>query len=297
MTVDENPSWLAVKPLHGTKLHLSSPPLLSKGSPFSATSSNGNGDSETAGRVAKIQTLQVPVHYGSVLDLVPRIHGSKPSSPEAKFWCDSRLDKEFGGKEGKLYPEAYPIEHPQSEENAGWDVVIHVGVGRGGSLRCETQAHKTGYGKPDANGSFAPILPTSDGIDPKHLDKEGRPRGFGVGYEQFSDTVETQIDVPTLVKWLKERGMGEEEVAQSLDPGRYLCDFIFYCSRVEAQRAGKGTSVIFVHVPPAGTICRWKEIGRRFGQLLGIWLGRRLTLRRRRRDELLKIFANPYPDP
>ncbi|SNX83591.1 uncharacterized protein MEPE_02298 [Melanopsichium pennsylvanicum] len=250
MSVADNPSWLAVKTLDNSVLSLHTPPSLD------ASSSSASTDPERGVR-ARIQTLQMPVHYGSVLDLVPRIHGTTPSCPEAKFWHDSRLDPHKGGQEGQHYPGGYSIEHPSS----GFDIVIHVGVGRGGSLRCETQAHKSGYAKPDANGEFAPLLPklsptqlSSEGILAKHLDKNGRLRGFDVGYEEFSTVENTAIDVPQLVNWLKERGMQDREVEQSVDPGRYLCDFIFYASLCEAkrERGQDGAEVIFIHVPPAG---------------------------------------------
>ena len=43
---------------------------------------------------------------------------------------------------------------------------------------------------------------------------------------------------------------------KSMDAGRYLCDFIFYCSLAEAKRkhnrTGKVTKVLFVHCPPVG---------------------------------------------
>lgn len=259
MSIDNNPSWLAVKPLHNTVLDLNRPPSLSctaatTNGPNEANGANGADGEEGviyAARRARIQTLQIPVHYGSVLDLVPRLHGRKPLSSEAKFWYDDRLDGAWAGSKGKTYPSGYTELDPNQ-----WDVVIHVGVGRGGSLRCETQAHKTGYGKPDAAQEFAPLLPhaSQTSVDAKYLDKQGQVRGFGgSAYEEFDDIEKTPIDVPELVSWLKKKGMGEEEVEQSLDPGRYLCDCIFYCSLCEAKRSGEdGATVIFLHVPPAG---------------------------------------------
>lgn len=246
MSVETNPSWLAVKPLHNTQLDLSTPPSLFSGSIVKEQKEEG-------GKV-RIQTVQVPVHYGSVLDVVPRMYGSKPTSRGAKFWHDDRLDDGFGGVQGGVFPEGYPVQVP--EEEGGWDVVIHVGVGRGGSLRCETQAHKAGYGKPDANGSLAPLVSTTavGNVDRKHLDKDGCTRGFGNhdGYESFADVECNPIDVATLVAWLQDQGMSADEVEQSFDPGHYLCDFIYYCSLCEAKRRGQGTLVLFVHVPPAG---------------------------------------------
>ncbi|GAC98805.1 hypothetical protein PHSY_006400 [Pseudozyma hubeiensis SY62] len=226
-------------------LDLSTAPDLTSNAVEAAIPEGGGGDD---GR-ARIQTLQIPVHYGSVLDVVPRIHGG---ISRGKVWNDERLDPEFGGKVGETYPEAYPIETPG--EGDAWDVVIHVGVGRQGSLRCETQAHKLGYSKPDANDQLAPLLNLSPSeiarIPEKYLDKNGQARGFGTGYEEFGEIESTRIGVSSLIQFLKQSGMQGEEVDQSFDPGRYLCDFVFYCSLCEAKRNGNKTLVLFVHVPP-----------------------------------------------
>ena len=250
MSVGNNPSWLAVRPLHDGLLDLDvPPPSLSKGVV--------GGQEETVRRErrddeivrARIQTIQLPVHYRSVLDVVARIHGSEVSK-EARFWHDSRLDAEFGGKQGEAFPQGYPIE-PRTV--GGWDVVIHVGVGRQGTLRCETQAHKYGYGKPDANSDLAPLVtPRPPNVLPKHLDKDGNVRGFNSHYQAFNELESTPVHVSQLIAWLKSNGVTDTEIDQSFDPGRYVCDFIFYCSLCEAKRAGNGTKVLFVHVPPEG---------------------------------------------
>lgn len=207
MSVVSNPSWLSVKPLHNVRL-----------------SSCDASTSAQVGEGVRIQTLQVPVHYSSVLDLVPRLHGRTPSS--GSFWLDPRLDSPYGGTAGQAYPDGYPIDHPLT----GFDVVIHVGVGRGGSIRLETLAHKHSYDKPDTASSLAPAL--SD-----------NKRGFGQGYEQFGDIQQTTVNIGELVAWLKAKGL---QVDQSWDAGRYVCDFIYYASLTNAT----GAKVLFIHVPP-----------------------------------------------
>ncbi|GAK64121.1 peptidase C15, pyroglutamyl peptidase I-like protein [Moesziomyces antarcticus] len=207
MSVVTNPSWLSVKPLHNMRLCSTTP---------DRTSESGEG--------VRIQTLQVPVHYSSVLDLVPRLHGRTPRS--GTFWHDPRLDSPHGGTAGQVYPDGYPIDHPAS----GYDVVIHVGVGRGGSIRLESLAHKHSYDKPDTASSLAPSLSPSR-------------RGFGEGYEEFADIEQTTINIGELVGWLKRKGL---EVDQSWDAGRYVCDFIYYASLTNTT----GAKVLFIHVPP-----------------------------------------------
>lgn len=153
-----------------------------------------------------------------------------------------------------------------------FDHVVHIGVGSPGAVAVEKLGHKRGYQVPDVKTEKAPVATsqsetvrreaqapsadelrersnmqtaakgdTSTGKDPV--------RGFGAGYEQFKEEERTSNDVATLVHWLQsERGYAH--VRQSLDPGRFLCDFIFYCSLCEAQRTQHDTRVQFVHVPP-----------------------------------------------
>lgn len=158
----------------------------------------------------------MPVHYGAVLDLVPRLHGGKPLSPHARAWYDDRCDDSgLAGQKGLSYPEGYAIEHPE----AGWDVIIHVGVGLKGGIECETLAHKFGYDLPDTANELAPVIGESQSSTSVERDdgkaissnlsvKDGKVRGFGEGYEQFSEDETTPIDVPDLVRWLSENGMG-----------------------------------------------------------------------------------------
>lgn len=230
MSVTNNPSWLAVKPLHDTYLDLfSSAPFLTA----SCSSEQGS---------ARIQCLQLPVHYGSILDVVPRIHGRTPGGEEeGRFWRDPGLDAEFGGKQDHSYPDGYPVDHPES----GWDVVLHVGVGRSGPLRVETLAHKIGYTKPDATGTLAPLIHALS--TPTEL-----VRGFGTPYSEFKDPQHTGINTEHCVAWLRSQGMAQTEVEKSTDPGRYLCDFVFYASLAESRRRQKGAEVLFVHVSPEG---------------------------------------------
>ncbi|KLO16061.1 peptidase C15, pyroglutamyl peptidase I-like protein [Schizopora paradoxa] len=82
-------------------------------------------------------------------------------------------------------------------------------------------------------------------------------RGFAKGYEVFADELHTDIDTHALVDHLHEQDY--KLVQPSNDAGRYLCDFIYYCSLAEQKRAqqtrdgvGKKTKVLFVHCPPVG---------------------------------------------
>ncbi|EPQ29931.1 uncharacterized protein PFL1_02603 [Pseudozyma flocculosa PF-1] len=272
-SVVNNPSWLAVKPLHNRRLDLSQPPSspsgLATATPRQSSTSNV-GEPQQAQAQAHIQCIQLPVHYGHVLDTLPRLHGaSAPYSPDAKLWFDARCDSASGlaGEEGKPYPEGYAIEPPQGQGEA-WDVILHVGVGARGGLECESLAHKTGYHLPDAGDCLPPLVDgvagRAEDVAPQETEKaissslsarDGKVRGFGRGYEQFDEVQKTPVDVDGLVAWLKQQGF--EDVKPSTDAGLYLCEFILYASLCEAERAAassgrKKTDVMFLHVPPVG---------------------------------------------
>ena len=216
---DDNPSWLAVRNLHGTRLDLSKEPTYEPGKgsddPSSLTVSTD------IGAVAHIQCVHVPVHYGTILDTIPRLHGSeKPYSPQAERWFDDRCDTTgLAGEKDKYYPDGYRIKHPDE----GFDVIIHVGVGSSGGIRVETLGHKIGYRHGDTKEDLAPELPLTGETSPENgstqveydpsvaneeLVQDGKLRGFGEGYETYGLEERTDVDVPGIVKWLREKGMG-----------------------------------------------------------------------------------------
>lgn len=160
----------------------------------------------------------------------------------------------------------------------GYDLVFHVGVAGPGPARLEKLGHKSGYQMRDAAGKMAPIIAEEGGefiykrmTEAEEIEmariRERLPniekyqqtgkvplRGFAKGYEQFEEEIHTDIDVERLVAHLKEAY--PEYIRDSVDAGRYLCDFTYYCSLAEAQRqkekdsSGKRTKVLFLHCPP-----------------------------------------------
>ncbi|KAF9262627.1 peptidase C15, pyroglutamyl peptidase I-like protein [Marasmius fiardii PR-910] len=174
----ENPSWLAVKPLHNTviPLDLHDPIIISDGQVVMThathpepgghgTSARTGGAHSATGReepiegetevsdnketpvpgvpqYAKITTLQVPVVYSDVLDIAPGLHRKPPVFPDAAS--------------DPLFTNPPPL---------GYDFILHVGVAGRGPMRVEKMAHKLGYYMKDATGELAPIVHSgSDGI-------------------------------------------------------------------------------------------------------------------------------------
>ncbi|EJD41133.1 peptidase C15, pyroglutamyl peptidase I-like protein [Auricularia subglabra TFB-10046 SS5] len=191
----DNPSWLASRPLNGTKLTLDN------------------------GTTVHITALEVRVVYASVLYLVPGFHARPP-----------------------VIPPLPDLPQPPAD---GYDFVFHIGLGASGAIAIEQQAHKSGYALPDVDGKLAPII-TVDGKTGEAL------RGFAAGFEAFGKDLQTTINIEGLVAHLQE---GDKNVRLSTDPGRYLCDFIYYCSLAESRRlpdavSPKRSKCLFMHVPP-----------------------------------------------
>ncbi|KAI6046213.1 hypothetical protein EDC04DRAFT_2558476 [Pisolithus marmoratus] len=257
-----NPSWLAVKPLHNTILRVDIPlePVLPVDQPLT--------DSQvplTAGREIRITAIQVPVTYEAVLSTVPGLHARPPILPPTS---DPFLPT--------------PLPPPE-----GYDLFFHVGVIGRGSLRMERVGHKFGYNMKDAAGSLAPIVrvfrddasqppdaqrmevsrlrDARDYIVESPVDSNETPkRGFGRGYESYSEEIYTDIDVEKLVHHLKTCGF--DQIYTSMDAGHYICDFLYYCSLAESKRSAKNdkstpaSQVLFLHCPPVGLPLSTEEV-------------------------------------
>ncbi|KAJ3862571.1 hypothetical protein EV359DRAFT_44910 [Lentinula novae-zelandiae] len=264
----ENPSWLAVKPLHNVVIPLDSDPVVIDGQVVMRTPTTSSKH-----WLVKISALEIPVEYEAVMDTVPKLHLRPPVLPD------------------EVKDDFYPL-----PPDKGYDFIFHVGVAGRGPLRMEKLGHKLGYYMKDVAGKLAPIVkgPPSEfgrrGIEDTDVSVVGeqplqvgerlglgfemenagdsysaRPsRGFGVGYEKFSDEIYTDIDVSRLVYDLRNSGI--EQIYSSMDAGHYICDFTYYCSLAESKRNGKpyekdrNTQVLFVHCPPVGQPLTTEEV-------------------------------------
>lgn len=155
-------------------------------------------------RQIHITAHQVPVIYQHILDEVPTMHTRPPTF--------------------KHMPELTP-EIPAPEK--GYDFVLHVGVAGRGPLRVERRGHKIGYLMKDITGELPPIVAKAELTDQEKVElamaqrhraannldeKEAKVaevpnRGFGVGYEKMPAELETDINVPKLIHYIKESGM------------------------------------------------------------------------------------------
>ncbi|TFK66235.1 peptidase C15, pyroglutamyl peptidase I-like protein [Pluteus cervinus] len=253
-----NPSWLAVKPLQNTTLS------------FGSKHPSEQDDHYEI----HISAFQMPVTYDAVLENVPKLHLRPPVLPKLPLEHPVYIPPEDAGKEGEkkqaeidagsdLIDEDEPFLPLDPPPADGYDFILHVGVGGKGGLKVERLGHKSGYQGSDAAGKMAEVVAREPYNESKG-EKEKVIRGFGVGYEGFEQEIHTGINVDKLVASLKESGI--EHIDASNDAGRYLCDFIYYCSLAESKRTvdsglnTKGTPTLFLHCPPIGEPLETKEV-------------------------------------
>uniref|UniRef100_A0A0W0EYP6 Uncharacterized protein n=1 Tax=Moniliophthora roreri TaxID=221103 RepID=A0A0W0EYP6_MONRR len=272
-----NPSWLAVKPLHNTTIPLDPYPVVIDGQVVNRNSEDSGGRQ----RIVKVSALEIPMEYEAVMRIVPGLHLRPPqlpgtvnkedffSLPEGKGYdfifhlgvagqgalrmeqVAHKLGYQMKDATGKLAPVVtrHPGDFPAASGRRGDDEVVDVSVGA--VVSSGSGVSNAGFGNivgSGLNGTDRDRLSSLEMIE-----SATRPnRGFGVGYEKFTD----DIDVGRLVHDLRESGI--EQIYSSMDAGHYLCDFMYYCSLAESKRNGKpyekdrNTQVLFVHVPPVG---------------------------------------------
>ncbi|KAL1744673.1 hypothetical protein HDZ31DRAFT_63890 [Schizophyllum fasciatum] len=251
---DHNPAWLAVAPLTNSIIE----------------------DEQNNVRPIHVSTLQIPVSYQSVMDIVPLLHQHPP------VFHPSIADQAAHNH----------VARPQK----GYDFILHVGVAGRGPLRVERVAHKFGYNMKDIYGRQAPVVETApvavepddpgdvpagvlhiappqgesqqielaDPPEPAPIEPIRPKRGFGPSYENFQEEVYSDVNINNLIRNMKQQGF--EDVYLSMDAGHYLPDFIYYCSLAEVIRSVKpyerrrGTQVLVVHVPPVGQPLTSEEV-------------------------------------
>ncbi|KAH9929540.1 peptidase C15 pyroglutamyl peptidase I-like protein [Epithele typhae] len=243
----ENPSSLAVRPLHNTILYTEPPAELI---PTDQATMITDEMEELLRRPQQIHitTLELPVTYQAVLGAVPGFHilngydfvfhvgvaGRGPLRIERVGHKNGYRMKDAAGEYAPIvHLPKDPIE--ESESDLSREMRMLIGPPLSGS-------------GPEGSQEVMDIPSPPN-------------RGFGKGYEQFADELSTDVDVPKLIVHLKENGI--DQVYSSMDAGHYLCDFIFYCSMAESKRSmapqekfkerstpTKSTPVLFMHCPP-----------------------------------------------
>lgn len=216
----ENPSWLAIRPLHNTVLYTQPE---ANPTPYNDQMvTDEDVDMPPTPQPIHITAVELPVTYKAVRSFVPGLHARPPVIPQPS-------DPELA-----IAPP--PIN--------GYDFILHTSVAGRGALRLEKVSHKLNYRMRDAEGQYAPtvhlpkegpVMDESERFERERLllmfdpsagegsmqhtggergeghggqDVEHQPqRGFGQGYESYPDELYTEIDVARLIHHLKESGV------------------------------------------------------------------------------------------
>ncbi|OAA42841.1 Peptidase C15, pyroglutamyl peptidase I-like protein [Beauveria brongniartii RCEF 3172] len=117
------------------------------------------------------------------------------------------------------------------------DACVHIGMASARpQYALERRAHRTGYLKPDVAGEFL-----EDEL-PGGRDGDWIWRGL-------PDELESVLNIPNIhLRW-KELSSPDMDLRISDDPGRYLCDFIYYSSLATLYKQQRPGKVCFLHVP------------------------------------------------
>ncbi|KOS18972.1 Pyroglutamyl-peptidase 1 [Escovopsis weberi] len=117
------------------------------------------------------------------------------------------------------------------------DFVIHIGMaGPRPVYQIEHKAHRTGYNSLDVDG-----LGLEDERDGMH--------GEDWVWNGLPDEIPTDLDIVDVYKRWMLHSARDMDLRISEDPGRYLCDFIYYSSLAHLLKKNRERKVLFLHVP------------------------------------------------
>ncbi|KAI0998825.1 hypothetical protein K3495_g9371 [Podosphaera aphanis] len=118
------------------------------------------------------------------------------------------------------------------------DMAIHIGLAQDRDYySIERLAHRDGYRMADVDGFMCPDSRGHMAADPNWV-------WYGLPEELKSD-----LDIDDVWKRWKTSLMSAD-LRVSDDPGRYLCDFIYYSSLAYLAQSSRKKLVTFLHVPP-----------------------------------------------
>jgi len=179
----------------------------------------------------------IRVNYEVVRDMVPSFWDDVRDTPPTTKERDEQQEHEpdntaDSGTKGQAETE-------EMKKNK-YDFVLHIGMaGPQPMYQLERRAHRDGYRLRDVDGNML-------GDDERHAEQGENWIWHGVPHELLTD-----LDVEAVYKrWVGRSPKRESTTLRiSDDPGRYLCDFIYFSSLAHLWKQGKPRDVVFLHVP------------------------------------------------
>ncbi|KAG6031823.1 hypothetical protein E4U41_007438 [Claviceps citrina] len=124
----------------------------------------------------------------------------------------------------------------------GVDAVLHMGMaGARSSYEIERRAHRRGYRNVDVDYE----LP-EEGID-------GRPDDPAWEWYGLPDEIVSDLDVDDVHGRWRACSSKDMDLRVSENAGRFLCDWIYYCSLSHQLRSHRPKKACFLHVPCASS--------------------------------------------
>ncbi|KAI1817881.1 putative pyroglutamyl peptidase type I [Poronia punctata] len=119
-----------------------------------------------------------------------------------------------------------------------FDLVVHIGMaGPRPHYQIERRGHRDGYRSRDVDGK---LLEDEE----RHAREGEKWIWHGVPHELLTD-----FDIDDIYRKWVARSPSELDLRISDDPGRYLCDFIYFSSLAHLWKQQRDKKVIFFHVP------------------------------------------------
>ncbi|OAQ72154.1 pyroglutamyl peptidase type I [Pochonia chlamydosporia 170] len=118
------------------------------------------------------------------------------------------------------------------------DIAIHIGMASPRPFyQIERRAHRRGYKSLDVDNELLDDGP------------EGKPDDAEWIWHGLPDEILTDLDIDDVHRRWQGHSSKDMDLRISEDPGRYLCDFIYYSSLAHLYKANRPRKVVFLHVP------------------------------------------------
>ncbi|KAJ1333909.1 pyroglutamyl-peptidase [Microdochium nivale] len=188
----------------------------------------------------------IRVNYDVVREMVPTLWDNDDdasTSAEAPATTEAATPRSDEQQQQQSTTDKTTTPHPPTngkDEKNKYDFVLHIGMaGPQPVYQIERRGHRDGYRLRDVDGNLL-------GDEERHRAEGDRWIWHGVPHELLTD-----LDIEGVYRrWVARSPKRENTVLRiSEDPGRYLCDFIYFSSLAHLWKQGKPRDVLFLHVP------------------------------------------------
>ncbi|KAJ2904142.1 hypothetical protein MKZ38_008763 [Zalerion maritima] len=183
-----------------------------------------------------VHPAPIRVSYRTVRAIVPKLWAGTATREDSDSDRDVPLDS--------------PVHRTPNREANGptpatrIDIVVHIGMaGPRHTYQVEMLGHRDGYAMSDVDGKML-------GDDSPNPETGRRPCDEDDwAWKGTPNHLVTDVDIKDVHRRWMELLPGSVPLILSTDPGRYLCDFIYFSSLAYLYRREERRRVVFLHVP------------------------------------------------